>query len=188
MYDMIYMKFKFGLTSLLIEKLCLVQYVFRKNGLPDDVFWYMLEPLFKTNKNDVSTWYEDKFVSLYRYDYDFNIIIKHVWADTTDKLINHLSTNNNSKIFDEYRNSDWLYLIVYDYEPVYNVFHIRGDNICAHTFYNNYDNDNVDDYEINRIKTYNAHNAYLHYRGTKNNKLKKLGIKGKHIDLLKKMF
>ena len=53
---------KFRLSSELVSKLCLVQHVFRKNGLPDDVFWYMLEPLFKTDmKKDVCVWSDNDF-------------------------------------------------------------------------------------------------------------------------------
>lgn len=194
------MKFKFGVTNRLIKKLCLIQYIFRKNNVPDDVFWYILKPLFKTNKNNIYIWNGKKFESVFVYDYDFKIIARHIYSGTNDKLINTISEYNNKnfdcqKFFDAYIISNVMYFMVYsgkhDNLVLYNVFRISGKNICAYTFYNKYDDtniNNIDNDDIQNMINRNALDVYTYYRGVKNNKLKKLGIKGYHIDLLKKMW
>jgi len=69
---------KFRLSSELVSKLCLVQHVFRKNGLPDDVFWYMLEPLFKTN---VCVWSDNGLMSVFEYKENFDVGLKDEYME-----------------------------------------------------------------------------------------------------------
>lgn len=68
---------KFQLSNTLIYKLCLIQHIFRKNGLPDDVFWHVINPLLKTDMNDVCVWSDGNFTSMLEYGECFDVVLKN---------------------------------------------------------------------------------------------------------------
>lgn len=73
--------FRFKLSDILIEKLCLVLHVFRENNVPDDVFWYMIKPYGKVEKKDIFIYDNDdkKFVSMFEYGHDLKIKVRDKW-------------------------------------------------------------------------------------------------------------
>lgn len=78
---------KLKLSSELVSKLCLVQYIFRKNGIPDDVYSYIMKFLFDYDMNDVCIWTNGKFESIIEYDYDFDMCLKKEWNVFGDNFI-----------------------------------------------------------------------------------------------------
>jgi hypothetical protein len=162
--------FKFKLSNRLIEKFCLILHVFRENGVPGDVFWYMLKPLFKTNIYNVYTWENDKFVSVFEYEYNFNVAIRNeydMFNHTRMLTYNYFKLcKNDYQSFYTYGNTAFLISRkVIDDIPLYTIFKFCERNINVYVCFNEIDNNDsimksIDENYIKNIIKKNAH--YLH--------------------------
>jgi hypothetical protein len=186
---------KFQLSSALIHKLCLVQYGFRKNGIPDDIFWYMINPLFKTDMNDVCVWHWGEFMKILEYDYNFNITIKddgYILGPTLPYTLACYKQDkfNSSQFFVIHRDNKIIYFISYIKDCcipyLYVVFKIENNFITSSVCYNKYDTDydDLNDSEIEEIIYDNEFGFYHHYSHNSDSQLRKLGIKREHLKLL----
>jgi hypothetical protein len=146
---------KFELSQQLIKKLCMVNWVFIKNGVPDDVFKYVITPLFPSNTIDnvfifdVTT---KKFTSMFEYGYDFNVVLKNEWTkygnndigrSLSNNAIYNLNFTNNHSGKSVLRmcginNTHYTHMIYYNNEyskHLHTMFSFLHDNVECHTFY-----------------------------------------------------
>lgn len=146
---------KFRLSKDLIKKLCIVQLIFRKNGVPDDVFKYVITPLFPSNTIDDVFMFDEttkKFTSMFEYGYDFNVVLKNKWSKYGENDIgSYLSKNahhnaqtaiiHNTKSILRMCGIDtnhYTHMIYYNSEYskyLHTMFSFLHDNVECHTFY-----------------------------------------------------
>jgi len=194
---MLNLKFKLSLT--LKEKLCLVLHVFRENNVPDDVFWYMVNPLFKTNRNDVYVWRDNKFESIFVYEYNFNVVIKldnYIFGDVlSNELSNEHFKFGNSDYMNSYSLENATILIsrkiIDDTMPLYLMIifcaGIINVYVCFSEIAKNEMIKDVDETYITNIITDNVKYLYEGYRNNTSKGLKyKIGIDRNDLKKLKK--
>lgn len=178
---------KFKLSPTLNENLCLVLHVFRENNVPDDVFWYMLRPIFKTNQTDIYTLHNKKMISIFEYDYKFNVIANcHCGYEQRRTVVD--SMKNILKHTTKFVSSDYnfgvLQLVSYcDNEAqIYSLFRITNQHISPFIFCLKPKNINYD--AIDDIIKHDAIQLYNYYMSKTNKKLKRVGITKTHLKKL----
>lgn len=170
---------KFRLSSELVSKLCLVQHVFRKNGLPNDVFWYMLEPLFKTDmKKDVCVWSDNGFVSMFEYGYNFDVVLKDEYDVFGDYFVKFIKNKmflpdiygkyNRSSICDTHKKIITLHTcnITHNKLPIHTLFSFSKYNVNGYICYVKTENEtcNMNLKEICKILKIEANNIMRDYK------------------------
>lgn len=190
---------KIQLSNALIHKLCLVQYIFRKNALPDDVFWYMIKPQLQTDITDVCVWYWGEFMSILEYGPNFNVTIKddgYMFGQKLPYILGHYKQDkfNTDKFKDIHKDDGIVYFISYDkhhtFPELYVVFKIENDVISPYICFNKYNDahDDINDKVIEDLIKYNALNLHYEYFKYSTKKLRKIGIDWKHVNLLKNLY
>jgi hypothetical protein len=166
---------KFRLSKDLIKKLCIVQLIFRKNNVPDDVFCYMITPLFeKSNINDIYVWY-GKFMSVYEYDCDFKVNVRKGWGDFSDGIVNTLQKFKQNTFLKggfsgAYEQTNISHYISYTYTVdaphLYVLFRITNKSTKGFVCYTDFGNEpykHVNDEYINSIIKRKASEIYNSY-------------------------
>ncbi len=178
---------KFKLSPTLKENLCLVLHAFRENNVPDDVFWYMLKPLFKTNQVNAYKLLNKKMVSIFEYDNKFNVIGNNHYGYEQRQLIKFAMRNilkSSRRFVNSYYDLGVLQLLSYhdNNAQIFSIFRITNKHIIPYIFCLKPTNFNYDD--INDIIQYDATQLYNHYMAKTNKTLKMGGISKQHLKKL----
>jgi hypothetical protein len=191
-------KLKFGLSETLIEKLCLILHIFRKNDVPDDVFYYIINPFFsKIDATNVYTWIMEykKFIGMMEYDYNFKIVLKDEWDHLDLTIVKYMTKYTHNDFYEKgvfgftiiLNECDVLHYVSYtkrnDNLPIYSLFQISNDDVNIYVCYTDFNNCkyDVNDDIVNDVikKGYDAMYKEIYMLQVEN-------INEAHLKLLKK--
>lgn len=185
--------FRFKLSGTLIEKLCMVQFTFRKNSIPDDVFWYMIKLSMKIDMHDVCVYDDDNknFVSMFEYGPDLKIKVRDKWnmldMDGLKRIYENTHKWNSTIGFVQKNKLGELNIIMQYREDTYTIFtfsdNILKTNLCCVKFNEDSQFTWYDD-KVNDIIERRALLLFSYYRFCQNFSL----IEFKHLKLLKQKF